>query len=295
MADKKANRVLLMGDPGVGKTALLQRHTTGEFPYEHRATVTSTVHTLSFDTNNGPLILEVVEISCHDPNISLWNEELSNVRAAIIMYDLNNRSTFENVHNWIERCDAIGLENSVIFICGNKTDLEWKVKSYEIGEYSGGLYPYEIMSMKTGYNFREPFMSIARLIMQPREVDYIATSFKPEPTYYTARTLAEQIRLAKLDAQQRREENKAKTNKIIDFIWPVIMENSESILGRFQDPNFTGHFCKFHPSEEWEDSFHEFCETNDIDRTKSLNLKRDGLIIRIQRDALGYHSFMVGI
>ena len=52
--------------------------------------------------------------------------------AAIIVYDITKKSTFETLKGWVKELQSLGPENIVIAVCGNKADLEDKrVRGWE--------------------------------------------------------------------------------------------------------------------------------------------------------------------
>ena len=48
-----------------------------------------------------------------------------------IIYDISNKETFDNLGTWINFIKQINTDNSLIILCGNKTDLNRKVTTEE--------------------------------------------------------------------------------------------------------------------------------------------------------------------
>ena len=59
MSDAPQFKVLLVGDGGVGKTAFVMRHLTGEFLKKWEPTVGVNVHPMTFETTRGKLAFMV--------------------------------------------------------------------------------------------------------------------------------------------------------------------------------------------------------------------------------------------
>lgn len=48
-----------------------------------------------------------------------------------IIYDISSKDSFSNLNTWINFIKQVNTDNSMIVLCGNKTDLERKVTSQE--------------------------------------------------------------------------------------------------------------------------------------------------------------------
>ena len=79
---------------------------------------------------------------------------------ALIVYDITDKKTFENVATWLNECRDMCYKDILICLVGNKTDLEEKrVVSKEEGQKfadDNGLLFFET-SAKSGENIEEMF------------------------------------------------------------------------------------------------------------------------------------------
>ena len=84
--------------------------------------------------------------------------------AAVVVFDVTNRETFEGAKSWVKELQRRGEPNVVIALAGNKADAkERKVDANEVREYAtemGCIY-FET-SAKTGQNVKEIFAAIAK-------------------------------------------------------------------------------------------------------------------------------------
>jgi GTPase SAR1 family protein len=53
----------------------------------------------------------------------LWPDYLTDSRAGIIVFDISNRESFENVKKWYEIIKKVALPNIILILVGNKVDL----------------------------------------------------------------------------------------------------------------------------------------------------------------------------
>jgi GTP-binding nuclear protein Ran len=145
-------RFLILGDGGVGKTSFIDRHKT---------LIKKDCEFLDFETTSGQdretLSVCIEEVSsCAQPLGGNLNFE--DVHAVIIMFDLTNMKSYRNAKDfWYAKCPR-GIP--LIFL-GNKYDSKNKAKtlrSYVLPKNT----QYLDVSVKTGYNIREPFLYLLR-------------------------------------------------------------------------------------------------------------------------------------
>ena len=136
-----------MGDSGVGKTSIIARVLYDRFSTHCKATIGADFqikqiefeHTIDNETNTFIEDIQVWDMPgfCRFPGVPIaWYRYCD---AAIIVYDIKNRRSFESVKNWIEvlldQTDAKNTNQKIsIAIVGNKTDIEYrrKVSSQEL-------------------------------------------------------------------------------------------------------------------------------------------------------------------
>ena len=98
--------------------------------------------------------------------------------AAIVVYDISNRSSFDTMKRWIDELKVRAPQNIVLALAGNKCDLADKrcVKENDIQEYVAsvrevdGLDPiFGECSAKTGEGIQELFANVCRRLIKMAE------------------------------------------------------------------------------------------------------------------------------
>lgn len=150
-------KVLIVGDKKVGKTTFVKRHKTGEFSSDYNPTSELTVITLPFNTSIGKVVFKVYDGGYPDK-----------VDGAIIMFDLNNRHTFNHVMNYYNWLTAMFGELPVI-VCGNRSDDYSDIHTQYISEFIRNHcsilnMSYVNISAKSNYNFEKPFLLLLRKV-----------------------------------------------------------------------------------------------------------------------------------
>ena len=74
---------------------------------------------------------------CRRRKISYWNKKFYyDSHGDLIVYCIDDRSSFDKVNSWIIDLKNIAPEDSVIMIIGNKSNLIYKVESEEAKNFA---------------------------------------------------------------------------------------------------------------------------------------------------------------
>ncbi|MFX0176915.1 MAG: Rab family GTPase, partial [Candidatus Hodarchaeota archaeon] len=163
---------IVVGDGGVGKTALTLRFSKGFFTEDYKMTIGVDFHvkTISIDTAEG-------SIKC---KLQLWDtggqERFSSIRpmyyrgslGVVLVYDVTNSSSFEHLPQWIEEVRANIKAEIPILLVGNKSDLadQRAVPIEEINIFTRDFNLYYMeTSAKTGDGVGDCFYILACLMI----------------------------------------------------------------------------------------------------------------------------------
>ncbi len=161
-------KIVVIGDPSVGKTSLMLQYTQKKFRELYIPTVGVQI---------SRKILKIQDFSC---SLNIWDiagqQKFSNVRrfffegadGAIIIFDLTDKQSFINSSTWYK--DYLSLtHNKFGVLIGNKIDLEnERVIPSEWGQTLSekmGFHYFET-SAKTGKNVESVFSHIATNLFQ---------------------------------------------------------------------------------------------------------------------------------
>lgn len=171
-AARRAFKVVIVGDGGVGKTTFVKRHLTGEFEKQYVATQGATAHKLPFYTNRGPIMFNVWDTAGQEKFGGLGDGYYVKAAAAIIMFDVTSRITYSNVPDWHKALERV-CEKIPMVLCGNKCDKrERKVKTRQITFHRKKNLKYFDISAKSNYNYEKPFLFIARKIARDPKLEF---------------------------------------------------------------------------------------------------------------------------
>ena len=157
-------KVIVIGDPMVGKTSLLQKFTTNQFKTEYLPTIGANFMTETVKIDNKEIRMQIWDIAGQEEFTRLESSYFSGASGIIIIYDVTRRRTFKNVINWYGKCLENGIAHLPMILVGNKIDLERRRKiERDEGMVVANMMdaPYFETSAKTGVDVKSVFMLIA--------------------------------------------------------------------------------------------------------------------------------------
>ena len=170
MSDLNENvyKLLLLGDSTVGKTCFLIKYTDQSFQDIHMATIglDYRVKTMKLK-NNKEVKIQIWDTAGQDRFRSITKNYYKGSHGIILIYDITNRRTFENVQQWISQIREETSQNVVIYLIGNKIDMkeERKVSTEEGKKLADELgLPFMETSAKEGININEVFDDIVERV-----------------------------------------------------------------------------------------------------------------------------------
>ena len=166
--DEYVYKVLLLGDTTVGKTCFLMKYTDKTFQDIHMATIGLDYRLKSMKLKSGKNIkLQIWDTAGQDRFRAITKNYYKGSHGIILIYDVTNVQTFENVKQWVSQIREEASANVIIYIAGNKIDMEEERKvNKEEGEKLAeelGL-PFVETSAKSGININETFEDLVERI-----------------------------------------------------------------------------------------------------------------------------------
>lgn len=151
----------------MGKTSLALRFVQNEFHPFQEATIgvsflSKTV--ICIDTNKA-IKLKIWDTAGQERYQSLTPLYFRGAGAAILVYDICRRHSFQALQRWVRELRQFGPENILLFVCGNKFDLadNRSVSEEEAREFSRSISAYYTeTSARNNQNIAELFQELAR-------------------------------------------------------------------------------------------------------------------------------------
>ena len=149
-------KILLLGDTSVGKTCFLMRYTDNTFQEIHISTIGLDYKLKNVQLEDGKIVkIQIWDTAGQDRFRSITKNYYKGAHGIILIYDVTDKKTYENVKAWIEQIREEVSDNVTIILVGNKIDdFEGRKVKKEEGEKAAkefGLSFFEC-SAKTGEN-----------------------------------------------------------------------------------------------------------------------------------------------
>ena len=162
---------IIVGDSGVGKTALAFRFSKNIFWGGHKTTgVDFHSKNISIETREGPIRaqLQLWDIGGQEKFSSIRPMYYRGAQGAVLVFDLTNSSSFEHLHHWIEDIRYNVKKEIPLLLVGNKSDLsdERQVSLEEINSFKRNFNLYYMeTSARTGECVNDCFFILTRLVL----------------------------------------------------------------------------------------------------------------------------------
>ena len=153
-------KIVLIGDTSVGKTNILSKYLSDEFDPESKATVGVEFGTKNFKIENNIVKVQIWDTAGQERYRSITNAYYKGAKGALLVYDITNKKSFDNLDRWISDLKTNGDEKISIVLLGNKSDLEsQRVISTEEGKNKAELFKFAFMetSALNGSNIEKAF------------------------------------------------------------------------------------------------------------------------------------------
>jgi len=162
-------KCILIGDAGTGKSCILHQFVENEFkkgPAKHTIGVEFGSKTVLIGGQK--VKLQIWDTAGQERFRSVCHSYYRGSTGVLIVYDITDEESFENLPHWLEDARVLAGRNISIVICGNKSDLE-SDRSVELLEASRFAQENNAMFLETsalsGQNIHEVFHMCARTIL----------------------------------------------------------------------------------------------------------------------------------
>ena len=119
-------KCIIVGDSGVGKSALLSQFTTNSFSQIHAPTIGSAYEEKVISVRRKQVKLKIWDTAGQETFKSITRSYFTNAAIGFIVYDVTRMESFRAVKHWFDECLSFGHPDITLMLVGNKIDLAEK-------------------------------------------------------------------------------------------------------------------------------------------------------------------------
>ena len=124
VASASDSKVILVGEPSVGKTSIIQQYNLQVFEQGAESTIGASFIAKMVETKEGTVQINIWDTAGQERYRSLIPLYSRNAIAGVIVVDVTNKVSFEKVENWLSILKSNCSPNCRVYIVANKCDLE---------------------------------------------------------------------------------------------------------------------------------------------------------------------------
>ena len=158
-------KIVLVGSAGVGKTTFLEMINSRTFNNKYVSTIGVDVVSVSFNSNVGKITFEVWDTAGQEKLMGLGDGYYVNAHGAIIMFDVTNVLSYNDISSFKTRIKNVIGDNAPIVVVANKCENPRKVK-----------YSKQVVmetSVKFSHGIIEPFQKLACILTGNNDLIFI--------------------------------------------------------------------------------------------------------------------------
>lgn len=161
-------KTLLIGDSSVGKSCIVSRFVNDCFYDTHMCTIGVDYKTINIVHNENKIKFLIWDTAGQERFRSITKIYYKGSNCVIIVFDLTNKHSFDNVINWLSDLENIVPKNIIKILVGNKSDESDETNVKKCIEYNDalefcnehGILHYFETSAKNNHNIDNVFYKI---------------------------------------------------------------------------------------------------------------------------------------
>jgi small GTP-binding protein len=167
-------KIIICGDPGVGKTSLILKFTQRVFKRNYIPTLGVVVSDRTFDIDGSVVQLVLWDIAGQVKFDTMRQQFYLGTDGVVLVFDLTNPKTFDSIPKWYQDIrNKLNKTRKIIgFVVGNKNDLvNKKIINVEKATTLADNFNLEYIetSALTGVNVEKAFYNVAKLLLKSIE------------------------------------------------------------------------------------------------------------------------------
>ena len=161
-------KLLIVGDPGVGKSSIMTRYVGEDFEECTTGTVGLDFRIRIIQLNGIRIRLQIWDSAGHERYRPLTTTYYRGSDGIVIVYDITDDQTFEHVTSWVEEVNRFTDKDVPKIVVGNKCDLNTRISvdNERAREYAknNGMFLFQT-SAKSSKNIENAFEQLVSMMI----------------------------------------------------------------------------------------------------------------------------------
>ena len=199
-----AYKLILGGDGAVGKTSMIQRFVEGIFRTDYKATIGTAItkKECKFDGLDSTIRFVIWDLAGQPQFNRIRHRYYSNAEAAMLIYDITRRDTFDHIKNWFAEIKKEAAPHCILILVGNKTDLK---NTRVVSTSEGAILAKELgisyieTSAITGENINDAFKMLALQLIKKYFEVIVVSKIKTDKIPVLSHKVDGKIELKKIE------------------------------------------------------------------------------------------------
>ena len=178
----EAYKIVLIGESGVGKTSIISRYINNSFDLQVLTSSSAQfISKIIYLTDEISLKFDIWDTAGQEKFRSLAKIFYKDAKVIILVYDITNKASFDNLKNyWFNEIEENSVSDVILAIVGNKDDL---YENEQVSIDEGKKFAkeknaiFKRTSALSNRNIESLFLDIAKKIIDPN-YDYLAEDNK---------------------------------------------------------------------------------------------------------------------
>lgn len=162
-------KIIIIGESGTGKSCLLLKYIDESFEYNYNSTIGVDFRFKNVIINDKFIRLSIWDTAGQERFQSIIRNYYTGISGIVLVFDLNQKSTFNRLNYWIDEIKSMNKFNCPIILVGNKSDIKKaEVSDDEIKNFidlTNLDISYIEVSVRRGINVNNVFEELAKKIL----------------------------------------------------------------------------------------------------------------------------------
>ncbi|KAK4047962.1 hypothetical protein OIO90_006000 [Microbotryomycetes sp. JL221] len=145
-------KVVILGSQGVGKTSIVHRYTSGQFSYSLSSTIGASFLTKKLVVDGCKVRLQIWDTAGQERFRSMAPLYYRGALAAILVYDITNEDSFEDIKVWLDELRRNMSPDLIIHVVGSKADLASTLRQVDLKEAKRAVASWVMDEANAGAN-----------------------------------------------------------------------------------------------------------------------------------------------